>query len=216
MVDYYVEVMKHLKFKEGLGSRLAADVDDIVGVGEAVELGGRALGVSTHLLKVEPVTDVEDGVEVGALGDAVDAVAGRAPDGVLDTFASGCGVSGRSLVDSPSTSAKDLGNGVLVVEHDVGKVTVDAVINVYFVTLSTESGILVSAASNDVASNGEGSGDVVTAWLGNDFDVVMDREEFVESAAENCSHFLKGIARETTSDIESAHAETKLIALLEN
>ena len=53
-------------------------------VGEAVEAGGRAARVGAHVLEVEPVAHVERGAEAGALRDAVDAVARRAPERVGD------------------------------------------------------------------------------------------------------------------------------------
>ena len=72
------------KTHKGLSARLAAHIHNIVAVSEAVEASGRALGVSAHVLEVQPVTDIEKLGEGAGRGDDVDAVAGRAPDGVLD------------------------------------------------------------------------------------------------------------------------------------
>ena len=55
-----------------------------MGVAEAVELGGRALGVGTHVFEVQPVTNIKLVVEADALRDAVNPIAGRAPNGILD------------------------------------------------------------------------------------------------------------------------------------
>lgn len=205
-----------LELEEGSGTGLAAHVNDIVSVGEAVELSGRALGVSAHLVKVEPVADVENGVEAGALGDLVDAVAGGPPDGVLDAFAGRGGVGSRSLVEGLTASAEDLGDGGLVVEHDVGEVAVDTVVDVDHVPLAVEGGVLDGAASDDVAGNGEGGGDVVAAGFGNDFEVAADGEELVQSDAERCGHCFKSIAGEASSDIEGTHGVAKFVALLKD
>ena len=45
----------YLGAEKCLGAGLAADVNDLVGVGEAVELRGGAFGVRAHFLKVQPV-----------------------------------------------------------------------------------------------------------------------------------------------------------------
>lgn len=204
------------QIEKGLGTGLAADVDDVVSVGEAVELGGRALGVRSHLLKVQPVTNVQDGIEAGALGDLVDAIAGRAPDGVLDAFAKGGWMSSRGLVMGLSTCAQDLRNRVLVVEHDVREVAVNTVVDVNHVGLAIQSGILNGSAGDDVAGNCERSSDVVSSRFGNDLDVAVDREELVEGASEDGGHSLEGVAGEPASDIESAHVEAEFITLLKH
>lgn len=78
---------RYLEVQESLGTRLAADIDGVVRVGESIKLGGRALSVGSHVLKVEPVTNIEDALEVSALANLVDAITSRAPDGVLDAIA---------------------------------------------------------------------------------------------------------------------------------
>lgn len=185
-------------------------------VGETIELSGRALGVGAHVLKVEPVADVEDGVEADALGDAVDAVASWAPDGVLDTLTSGNWVSRGSLVERLARGTEDLCDGGLVIEDDVGEVAVYAVVDIDHVALAVESGILNSSSSDDVAGNGEGRGDVVTTRLGDDVDSATGREELVEGFTEDRSHGLKCVAGEATSNIEGSHVEAKLTSLLED
>lgn len=206
----------NLKLNESLGARLAANVDDVVSVGEAVELGGGALGVGAHVLKVEPVAHIEDGVEADALGNAVDSVAGRAPDRVLNTLASRNRVGNGSVVQGLATSAQDLGNGVLVVEHDAREVAVDAVVDVHHVALAVKSGVLDGAASNDVAGNGEGGRHIVPTRLSNDLNVAAGGEELVEGAVKNGSHILKGVSGEATSNVESAHVKAALAGLLED
>jgi hypothetical protein len=90
-----------------------------VGVGEAVELSGRALCVGTHVLKVQPVADIKDRVEAGALGDAVDAIAGRTPNGVLKALTLRRGMGSGGLKESLSRGAENLCDRLLVVKHDV-------------------------------------------------------------------------------------------------
>lgn len=78
---------RHLEAHESLGTRLAADIDGVVRVGESIELGGRALGVGSHVLKVEPVTNIKNAREMSALANLVNAITSRTPDGVLDAIA---------------------------------------------------------------------------------------------------------------------------------
>jgi len=66
--------------QECLCSILTRNVYDLMGVAEAIEPGGRALGVSTHVLEIKPVANVEDVVEADALGNTVDSITGGTPD----------------------------------------------------------------------------------------------------------------------------------------
>ena len=72
------------KTQQGLSARFAAHIHDVVAISEAVEAGSRALGVRAHVLKVQPVANIEELREGAGRGDDVDAVAGGAPDGVLN------------------------------------------------------------------------------------------------------------------------------------
>ncbi len=185
-------------------------------VGEAIELRGRALGVGAHLLKVEPVTDIKGLGELGAFSDAVDAVAGRAPDRVLNALRGNARLRGFGVEESLSIAAQHLGNGVLVVKHDVGKVSIDTVVDVEHVPLAAERLVLNIAAGNHVASNGEGGSDIVSARLSNDFHASGGREVLVESTSQHTSHDLKGGAGKAATDIESAHVEAVELGLLED
>lgn len=185
-------------------TRLTADIDAFVGVGEAVELGSGALGVGTHVFKVEPVSDIDNALEVNALGDAVNAVAGRTPDRVLKTIPGSAGASGGEVVHGLAGSAQNVGDRVLMVKHDTGEVSINTVVNVDHVTLAVKGGILNSAASNDVASNGESSGNIVPSRLSNDINVGSRGEEFVEGCVQDACHLLKGIAGKTTADVKGS------------
>lgn len=198
------------------GTGLAADVDAVVRVGEAVELGGRALGVSAHLLEVQPVTNVQDGVEAGALANTVDTVAGWAPDGVLDSLAHWDRVGLGSVVQGLSVGAENLGHRVLVVKHDAREVAVHSVVDVGHIALAVEGRVLDSAASDDVASDGEGRGDVETTRLGDDVDIAASREELCESSVKDGGHVLERLADKASADIEGAHVESMLASLLED
>lgn len=199
---------------EGIDDRLRGNIDGVVGVGKAVELGGGALGVGTHVLKVEPVAHIDEVGEVGALGDAVDAVAGRAPDRVFDAI--DCRAGEIGVVDSLAVAAQDLGNGVLVVKDDVGKVAVDAVVDVNHVRGGAGGRVINGAAGNDIAGNGKGRGDVVATRLSNDFNVSGSREELVEGATENSGVDFKGSTREATTDVERAQVKAVAGSLLED
>jgi hypothetical protein len=202
--------------EKGLGTGLAADVDDVMSVGKAVELSGRALGVCAHVLKVKPVADVKNGVEASAVSDAIDTVAGRAPNGVLEALTHRGGFSGGGLEEGLARSAEDLGSGLLVVEHDVGEVSIDTVVDVEHVALAIESRVLNGAASDDVAGNGESRSNIVATGLGDDLDAAVRREEFVESATKDVGHSLKSVATEATTNVKGAHGETKVACLLED
>lgn len=203
--------------EQKLGTRLAADVNDVVRVGEAIELSGRTLGVGAHVLEIEPVADVEHGAEAGALSDAVDPIAGRTPDGILQALVYGNRLRRGSVVKGPTVDTKNLGDGVLVVENDVGKIAVYTVIDVQHVGASTNGRVFDGAAGNDVAGNGESRGNVVSTRLGNDLNAILfGGEELVKRLAENGRHVLKGVSGEATADIQGVHVETKLSTLLED
>jgi hypothetical protein len=51
--------LEHLHVHKSGSTRLAAHVNNLVAVAEAVEASSRALGVCAHFFKVEPVTDIE-------------------------------------------------------------------------------------------------------------------------------------------------------------
>lgn len=198
------------------GTRLTAHVNDIMGIREAIESSSRAFGVGTHVFKVEPITNIKLMIEADALSDAVDAITSGAPDGVLDTLvnALGVGIGQWGVVESLATSAKDLGNGVLVVKHDAAEVAVEAIIDVRHVAGLAGGGVHDGTARNDVASNGESSGDVVSAGLCNDVD--GGREVLVESLTEDVSHGLEGLTTETSTDIKGLQIIPESGGLLED
>jgi hypothetical protein len=129
----FIRIVKRLHSQERLCSWLAGNVDDIVSIGKAIESGSRALGVCTHVFEVEPIADIEGMAEADALSDAVNAIACRTPDGVLNAISRILSSAGVEV--SSFTAAKDLCDGVLVVEHDAGKVAVETIIQVDHVAL---------------------------------------------------------------------------------
>lgn len=181
-----------------------------MGVSEAVEASGGALGVSTHVLEVEPVADIQGVVKADRLGDVVNAVASWAEDGVLDSVV---GLGGGGLVvDGTSTGAENLCDRVLVVEHNAGEVAVDTVVEVDHVGLLTRGWAWHRAASNDVAGQGESRGDVVAPWLSDNVDVGWDI--LLESVAENNGHGLKVLARKSASNINGVHLVSEGLSLV--
>lgn len=185
-------------------------------VGEAVELRRRALGVCAHLLKVEPVADVKGLGELGAFGDAVDAVAGRAPDGVLDALGGDARLGGFSVVDCLSVAAEDLGHGVLVIKHDVGEVSINTIVDVQHVTLASKCLVFNVAAGNHVASNGKGRCDVVAARLSDDINATRRGKVLVESARQHTSHDFKAGTGKAAANVKNAHVEAVVLGLLED
>lgn len=196
--------------EERLGARLAGNINDFVGVGEAVEAGSGALCVGAHVLEVQPVADIQCVVEADALGDVVDAVAGGPEDGVLDAVC--CLIRCDAAVDRTIASAEDLRDWVLVVEHDAGEVTVDAVVEIDHVAVVGGLWVVNGAASNDVAGQGEGRRDVVASWLSNHVDMGWD--VLVESLAEHSRHAFEVLAGESTSDVNGLHVEAELCCLI--
>ena len=104
---------------------------------------------------------------------------------------------------------------MLVVEDDAGEVAVHSVVQVQHVVGRAQSGIGDSAASNDVARNGERSGDVVTSRLANDTDVW--REVLIQRSRQHRSHRLKSsVAGKTATNIQGVHVEAKGSRLVED
>lgn len=173
-------------------------------VREAVEAGSGALGVRAHILKVQPVADIQGVVEADALGNVVDSVAGRAEDGVLGPPRSGLR-GGDAAVEGAVACAQDLSDWVLVVEHDAGEVAVDAVVEVDHVAVLGGVGVGDGAARDDVAGEGEGGGDVVAAWLCDDVDVRGD--VLVEGFTEDRGHGFEVLAGEAAADVDGLEGE---------
>lgn len=205
-----------LEAHEGLCPRLAANVDGVVRVGESVELSGRALGVGTHVLKVEPVTNIEGAREEGALADEIDAITSGAPDRILDTISDRALFGGVGVVEGLATGVEDLGNGVLVVEHDAGEVAIDTVVDVSHVAGGLGRGVIDGATSDDVASNSKGCSNVEAARLGNDVNAASSGEVLGQGIVKGRSHGLKGLSREASADVEGLQVEIIGTSLLED
>ncbi len=182
-------------------------------VSEAVEACGRALGISTHVLEVEPVANIEGGLEANGLGDVINAIASWAEDAVLDALRAG-GVGGIGVVDGALPGAEDLCDWVLVVEHNGREVAVDTVVEVDHVRHLASERAWDGAAGNNVAGQCERRGDVVASWLSDDVDVSWN--ELIQSLAENNGHALKVIGREAASDIDGVQVVAKLGSLVHN
>lgn len=224
-----------LQFHESQGTRLAADVDDIMLVGETVEGGGRALGVGTHVLKVQPVANIENLAEADALGDAINAVASGTPDAVLNGVLRSRLVSNNRVVHGTAASTEDLGHGVLVIEHDAAEVSVQTIVDIDHVAGVAvvhrsvvahgrrgvgdrdSRAVLNSAASNDVAGKGECRGSVVATRLSDEVDAGMGREVLIEGSAQDAGHLLESIvAAEASTHIKSLEIVAISSGLLED
>ena len=140
-------------------------------VSETIEASSGALSVSAHILEVQPIANINSIASEPLLGDAVDTITSRAPDGVLDGLGAagggvdffsgsvtGVGESISAVVEAVGTAegAEDLRDGVLVVEHDAAEVAVDAVVEVEHVALDIKNWVLDCAAGDDVTGNREG------------------------------------------------------------
>lgn len=202
--------------QESLGTRLTADVNDVVRVGEAIELSGGALGVSTHILEVEPVADIENLLEAAALADAINAITGGTPDGVLNARVGGALVGSRLVEEGLAVGAQDLRNRMLVVEHDAGEVAIHAIVDIDHVAGAVKGSILNGATGDDVAGDGKSRRDVVSTGLSNDFDVVAGGEEVIESRVQSTSHVLERLARKAAANIQGTQVEAVVASLLED
>lgn len=111
---------------------------------------------------------------------------------------------------------EDLGNRVLVIKHDARKVAIDSVVDVSHVAGGFDRGIINGTASNDVARNGEGGGNVETARLGNDIDATSRGKILGQSTVKDASHLLKGLAGEATANVESSQVKSVGASLLED
>lgn len=202
-------------------------------VGEAVEGGGRALGVGAHVLEVQPVANIEDLAEADALGDAINAVASGTPDAVLNGVLRRRLVSRNRVVHGTTASTEDLGHRVLVVEHDAAEVSVQTIVDVdHIAGIAVVHGSVVAhggvrdgdsravldgAASNDVAGKGECRGSVVATRLSDEVDTGMGREVLVKGSAQDTSHRLERlVTAETSTNIKGLQVEAISSGLLEN
>lgn len=184
-------------------------------VGEAVELGGRALGVSAHFLKVEPVAHIERLSTSPAFGNNIDTIAGGAPDGILDSPAGVViGVAHAVEILRLATGAEDARDGLLVVEDDGAEVAVDTVVHVKHARAGTQLRVLVAATRDDVAGDCESRADVVATWLANDAN--RRREVFVQGGGEDGRHGVEGLGDETAADIQSLEVVAHVGGLLED
>lgn len=201
-------------------------------VGETVEARSRALGVGAHVLEVKPVAYVNSVAGQPLLGDAVDAVAGRTPDGVLDRLANGvsigavvalfsrsvAGVGKRvgAVVEAVRATAgrEDLRDRVLVIEHDAAEVAIDAVVEVKHVVLHIQAGVFHCTAGNDVAGNRESRGSVVAARLCDDAD--RGREVSVNGCRKHAGHVVEGLGNKSATNVESVRVEAEGNGLIED
>lgn len=188
-------------------------------VGETIERGRRAHGVGTHIFKVQPIALIQRGVELDALGDAVDAIAGRSPDAVLDCIGIRGGRSGFRIEEETLSGAKDLGNRMLMVEHDAAEVAVHSIIDVEHVAGPVGVRLLLAndSAGNDVACEGEDRRGIVTAGLSDEVDSRVRGEIIIESVTEHSSHVLEaGVAAETAANIQRLEVKTISGSLLKD
>ncbi|KAI6762718.1 hypothetical protein HG530_008698 [Fusarium avenaceum] len=207
-----------LQTKEGLGTRLAADVNDIVSVGEAVELSGRALCVGTHVLKVQPVADIENRVEASALSDAIDAITNAIIDVEHVALAIESGVLNGTTSDDVAGDGEGRGN---IVATRLGNDLHVAVWREEFVQSATEDGShCLKSVATEATTNVEGAhGEAKVAGLLEDGVGVANGLEKgervggtranVETDANNVEAEVLGQGEETLSGV---HGSTKLHA----
>ena len=182
-------------------------------VGESIEASSTALGVSSHLLKVEPVTSVEQARQFDALGDNINSIAGRAPDGVSDILRSRR--VRRTRLGSLRGTGENLGNRVLVVENDIREIAVDAVVQVQHECVTGGIHRVGDITTRDhVGCQGVSGGYVVATGLGNDTNVRW--EVGVHGFAENACELLETVLAEAAADIQSVEFVADLCCVIED
>lgn len=185
-------------------------------VGESVELGGRALGVGAHVLKVKPVANIEGAREEGALADEVDAITSGTPDRIFDTVAGRALFGSVRVVEGLAIRVEDLGNGVLVVEHDTREVAIYTVVDVSHVARGLGRGVIDGTTSDDVAGNSERSSNIEPARLGDDVNTASRGEVLGQGVVKDGGHDFKGLSREASTDVEDLQVEIVGTSLLED
>lgn len=181
-------------------------------VREPIESRGGALGVSTHVLKIEPITHIKSLIKANALRDAVNAITGWSPDGILNAVS--IVLSCNGVIKGTIAIGKDASDGILMVEHDAGEISIEAVVEVKHVRLLSSGWILDSTTSNDMSGQGESICDIVASGFANDVDVRWNI--LVEGVAKHTSHLLKSLGAESTSDIKGVKHKAMVGSLLKN
>lgn len=181
-------------------------------IAEAVESGGGALGVRTHLLKVQPVPDVKRVVKADTLRDSIDTIARGSPDGILGPIS---GLLSSNVVEKGAFArTQDPRLRLLVIEHDRGEVAVETIVEVEHVALLAAVGHHDGAARDDVAGERERGGDVVAAWLANDGDVAW--HVLIEGVAQDGGHGFEALAHEAAPDVEGVEGKAVCGGLVED
>jgi len=103
---------------------MTGDVNHLMVIGKPIEPGRRAFGVRSHVLKEQPIPHLQTGRQEAALGDQINTITCWAPDGVFACFHA-------SLAKIwVGCCGEDLSHRVLVVEDDVGEVSVGTVVQI--------------------------------------------------------------------------------------
>ena len=109
-------------------------------IGEAVELGGAADRISSHVFKVDPITYLEHAGESDLVVDLVEAIAGLTPDRIIGSF------------NASIAFVQHLRRYVLMIEYQRRKIAIDTIVDIDLITLLMRGRVLFDATTNDLTS----------------------------------------------------------------
>ena len=112
------------------------------------------------------------------------------------------------------TAPKDLGNGMLMIEHHARKVPIDAIVHVEHVGSHAGDWILQRTTGNHIARKLKCLGHIVPTWFTDDAD--LRREIEVQTWADDGRHHLKCVIAESTPDIQRSEVVTDQSRLIEH
>jgi hypothetical protein len=112
-------------------------------ISETVEARSGALGIRSHLFEIKPVSNIQYFMECAALGDTIDTIAGRTPDGEFSDPAIPI-LAAMAISNESCGALQNLRDGMLVVKHDAREVAVNAIIEVQHIRGGLVAGSSIS------------------------------------------------------------------------
>jgi len=174
---------------------------------ESVEGTGGGYSVGTHVLEIEPISNLEFW-EIDIFSDAVHRVACWSKNGALVL----CGL-------VLGSRGKHQSFGVVVVEHHTVEGLVDSIITVVQKVLLTSRIVVHCSLSEDIDGQSVRGGDEISSRFGNDFYFL--REEVVQNWSNSVGNdskvnLLGVVSWPSSTKIQDRKIESNFFSLLEN